>query len=897
MSLLKDISDWLTSKTQPDWVSDAGRRIFQQGQLTDTDIDDLAALLKSSKGIPDPKGRVAVRLDPSIVPAGQPDGAVITLTAIRQPVAINALAHSEGISFEHEGLTVVYGYNGVGKSGYGRALKAACRARDTERILHNVFNPPEAIVAPQAVFEWNADGAAQSVQWVHGQPAHPDLSSIAVFDARCARLFVDQENEIAVTPYGLDILRELVRGFDSIRAKLDEDIRANRFDQAKLAPLRGETEVGRLIANIGPKSDRAQFKRLATLTAAELDEQVRLHKQLNLDDPIKKAAEIRRQAQRIDALITEINQSATILSDPQIEALRQAMVLYVATEEASRIASSELSENGAALPGTGGEPWRHLIESAMTFAADVAYPGEQFPAPTDGSKCVLCQQPLDHDARERLSRFVKFLANDTQMKAKLRREEAFKLYKPVSEAKPELVPSNKTILDEIRDLQSKQGHANPEHEHGQVITSIADQVASYLAELAKRRDVVVAMAKGRKIDTLAGLSHGPQEQLLALSTRLIREAEEIEKQVEPTERKRCTERLEELNARIKLTDLLPLVYESIDKAILTTSLQGCLSMTDTTAVTRKSTELQKKAVAAGLNDALMSELNQLSLGNVQLKWELKGNKGSGKQQLKLTLPRPVERMSLSDVLSEGEQRAIALSCFLAETRLAHGASGIVFDDPVTSLDHVRKEVIARRLVREALDRQVIVFTHDLAFAWELLDAAKQVGAKAKTRHVYAAGSRKGMVNESLPFEGGKLDARINDVRSKAAQARKALDENGDYQSYELLVRRGYGMLRDCWERLIEEVLFGDAVRRFRKSVNTKNLKMASVDDEDFEAVWAGMTRCSNFTHDTPLESPIPLPDIVGFIADIDMLATALEKARERQKTTETRRVAKVPAAR
>ncbi len=190
MSLLKDISDWLSSKTQPDWVSDAGRRIFQQGRLTDADINDLAALLKFSKGVPDPKERVAVRLDPSIVPAGQPNGAVITLAAIQQPVAINALAHSEGISFEHEGLTVVYGYNGVGKSGYGRALKAACRARDTERILHDVFNPPEAIVAPQAVFEWNADGVAQSAQWIHGQPAHPDLSSIAVFDARCARLFV-----------------------------------------------------------------------------------------------------------------------------------------------------------------------------------------------------------------------------------------------------------------------------------------------------------------------------------------------------------------------------------------------------------------------------------------------------------------------------------------------------------------------------------------------------------------------------------------------------------------------------------------------------------------------------------------------------------------------------------
>jgi hypothetical protein len=43
-------------------------------------------------------------------------------------------------------------------------------------------------------------------------------------------------------------------------------------------------------------------------------------------------------------------------------------------------------------------------------------------------------------------------------------------------------------------------------------------------------------------------------------------------------------------------------------------------------------------------------------------------------------------------------------------------TGIVFDDPVSSLDHMRREQIARRLAREAKVRQVNVFTHDLAFA-------------------------------------------------------------------------------------------------------------------------------------------------------------------------------------
>jgi len=37
----------------------------------------------------------------------------------------------------------------------------------------------------------------------------------------------------------------------------------------------------------------------------------------------------------------------------------------------------------------------------------------------------------------------------------------------------------------------------------------------------------------------------------------------------------------------------------------------------------------------------------------------------------------------------------------------------VLDDPVASLDQARREYVARRLVGESRDRQVIVFTHDL----------------------------------------------------------------------------------------------------------------------------------------------------------------------------------------
>lgn len=66
-------------------------------------------------------------------------------------------------------------------------------------------------------------------------------------------------------------------------------------------------------------------------------------------------------------------------------------------------------------------------------------------------------------------------------------------------------------------------------------------------------------------------------------------------------------------------------------------------------------------------------------------------------------------------MSEGEHRAVALACFLSEVQQLPGKPPIVVDDPVSSLDHIRRTAIINRLIKEGKYRQVIILTHDLAF--------------------------------------------------------------------------------------------------------------------------------------------------------------------------------------
>ena len=186
--------------------------------------------------------------------------------------------------------------------------------------------------------------------------------------------------------------------------------------------------------------------------------------------------------------------------------------------------------------------------------------------------------------------------------------------------------------------------------------------------------------------------------------------------------------------------------------------------------------------------------------------------------------------------------------------------------------------------------------HELSFAWDLTEAATKAGAKYKARRILAAGASKGITAEGLPFEAGKLSARINSLVDQARRAKKALEQDKDIEEYEQLTRDGYRKLRDTWERLIEEGLFGETVRRFRNSIQTKLLKRAYIDNLDFQEVWDGMTRCTNYIHDAPMDAPPPIPQPDDFIADVARLKASHDRIVTRAKQVEEQRVALVPQA-
>jgi len=872
MRIIQKIATWAAA--QPAWIDDAVRRLIS-GPLKAEDIQDLAALAKAEHGIPDPVGRAAIRLDHMTLPTAGEAGVDVSLVALHSPQHLNAIDSNQALTFKASGMTVVYGHNGAGKSGYARALKMACRARNVENVLPNVYAVSTGPMVSGATFEWFEGQIAKSQYWAVGTVPPAQLSQISVFDAHCARVFVDSQAKVLFVPDGMEVIHALSEAQGAIQRLIEADRSGHAFDLAQLAPLAGDTVVGRTYAALSRKSDPEAFKKLAVMSDEEEAERLLLTKLFKEEDPAKLAAAIRRTASRLQTLRNELTSLEAPLLDASVSQLGEAFAKMLAAEAASKLAAETLQQGGTKVAGTGSELWEILLRGAMKYATEIAYPGHDFPGPDHDAHCVLCQQPLTDEASGRLKAFVRFVEADAQKKASEAREVTKRLYLAIKLLNFAATPSDPALLEELQESQP----------------ALVASIHEYVAALNARQTSIMAMAPNKKLDPVVALPESPVVTLGDLIPKLLEEAGRLEKAMTAEERQQKSKALADLEARKKLAELLPKVLEAIEwhkrDHAFGEAIKGC----STRLVTNKTSELYEAHVTEELRAAFTQELAHLGLARLDVVLEMTGQKGARMQQLKLSTAPQYARAKVSDILSEGEQRIIAMALFLAEVGIELSRSGLIFDDPVSSLDHVRRERIAKRLVLEAKQRQIIVFTHDLAFAWALKDFASESGVSAVDRHVFSAGPKKGLCGDGLPFEGKRLDARVNELRDQVNRAKKLLEDKYDHEAYNDVVRNGYRRMRDTWELLVEENLFAGTVKRFRRSIETSKLRYVSVDDAVAAAVYNGMTRCSSFTHEGGAEAPHALPEPDEFLADVETLAATLKMIDDSKKATEKRRVA------
>ena len=238
----------------------------------------------------------------------------------------------------------------------------------------------------------------------------------------------------------------------------------------------------------------------------------------------------------------------------------------------------------------------------------------------------------------------------------------------------------------------------------------------------------------------------------------------------------------------------------------------------------------------------------------------------------------IANKTASQILSEGEQRAISLADFLTEVQLNPSNIGVIFDDPVTSLDHQRRALIAERLVKLSESKQVIIFTHDISFFTKLTGYAEKNNISVSKTTMRRIGNTIGIIKPDLPWVAQKVKDRIGFLRNALVKL-KTLEKEGLEEEYDMQVKGWYGLLREAWERSIEERLFKGAIERFSGEIHTKPLERIEVSEELVAMINEGMTQSSNWVHDQAMGLNPPIPDSSKAEMDLNLLNHFSEKCK------------------
>jgi len=852
---LQDIISW--SASRPLWQRDALRRLCQKGSLEETDYVELLEICKTNPA-------TALPIASEHAPAPEAASSHIYLRRIHSVEHVNALAAQQTVQFEKgNGITVIYGDNGSGKSGYARILKSACRARLNEelKILPNIY--ASGAGTPKAKIDFAVNDQNRSADWTFKTACDPTLSAVSVFDSATANIHVDEENEVAYNPYPLEILKQLSDAAKEIQRRLNLEMETleNQTPQSLKAPKHHQdTQVYDVTSKLTAKTDIAKIQSLAILT----EEETKAYETLKADlanDPEAAARKVRNTKAKIEQGALTVKSLGAAIDTVNLHQVQALCKDYVAKQTAAAAAAENLFRDEK-LAQVGSESWRVLWEAARKYSEGAAYPDKNFPHTVDDAHCVLCHQELSEDAVKRLHNFEHFVQDETKQQEKIAKNALHIAIDALAKKSPAL-----KLVEEIQEVLEELGKNSLAEDLRQVIIQGKWRLRAFLNNM----DSV--------IDTLPPLINYPEERITAVVTELDNRITTLAAEKDSATRKQAEAKLVELEDRKWLAIVKDDVIAQVARIKSVDALRKLVNDNKTTAITAKSSDLAKYLVTDALRAQFSKEVAKLDLGKLAIELVHKVTR-HGSPLFKVALERKPDA-KVSAVLSEGEFRCIALAAFLAEQSTTASKSTVVFDDPVCSLDHMHREQVAKRLAEEAKSRQVVIFTHDLAFLFLLEEACGHKGASIAYRWVSRNDETTGFCENNAPPKAQKVLDVLTGLQKHFDNV-KQFHANGKMQDWRNAVYYFQMELRPLWERAVEDAV-APVVRRFQNNVDTKGLsKLTVLTLEDCKVMREGYSRCSKLLHSESEQLNRPLPKPEAIQAEIDAMKKWIEEVKSRQ---------------
>ena len=831
----RDIIRWL--EIRPTWQRNLFQRIARDITIDDRYIERLVDSLVANKDVDLENPALTI----NELPQGGDTEESIAICSVGNLQGVNALLGGQTLQFSPTGITIVYGDNGSGKSGYARLLKKIVGARHHEEILPNVFINKRC--SQSAQINYRCGGTDLTETWSTSFN-NATFGRVHFYDEACGNDYLQNETELSYRPSVLGLLDRFIELIDQVSSEIGKRITVEEAKQFSLPNVPDGTSAANFLSELSARTDPHSLDQLLD-AHQDLDKELQEHRQeearLRATDPTKEKKRLLAVAEDAAALADHLESIENTLSPAaadQILTLKQkALKLRASADEVS---SSSFADEP--LPGVGSQTWRVMWEAAERYAQAEAYPDRDFPSTEDDDVCVLCQQPLAQDAQARLRRFHSYVHDSVQQQAK----EAERTYSAAVEqlktfeiTTPEILSwldhfvdndvLSKDILVAALDIAARAKERILERlqdntDEGWIDLAVVDTSTMSSFVIAKRNE-----ATGIDVDTF--------RKNLASVIKKRRECEGLQK------------------LRVVKIEIV----NEIERLKRVSLLDSKKREASTAPVTRQSSTLAKNYVTKTVSEHFLYEANNLRLEHVVLS-DPKGVKGAIRQ---IPALKGTSDASTMQVLSEGEQTAAGLAGFLTEVYFDESRSAVIFDDPMSSLDHQRRSSAAQRMVELAQDRQVIVFTHDLIFLAELVKRARYLSVEVHQQTIQRDGSKQpGQITGKFPWKANDTDARIGILKTcldKIAATRASMSG----EEYEDKTAGWAGRLSETWERTIRSDVIYRVVDRSTTEVKPMLVRiLARISGEDYEEFEKGYSATSTWArrHDKSEEVSYVAPE-------------------------------------
>lgn len=688
---------------------------------------------------------------------------------------VNALSENQTIKFSPD-VTVLYGLNGSGKSGYFRILNEICGGNQKKEILPNIYADDANKKDISVQLEYSKGTNTNTLTWDNTSRALPNFNGVKVFDSSYLNglLVARTPDEAVVYPLGLHLFSYIAQIMDSFSVKftqlattereklpaiatdnLSDDLK-NAFNQKQDFNDAKRTEIKEKYSFSEADNTLLSGKQstLTTLQQTNYEDRINLLTQNN-----KTYSEF---TEKIDNIVKNLKE--------YYQNLKNAFESYKTAKEKNDKALLQ-SQILKSLPQSNTDEWKNFIKAGKEYSSKL---GDE-----EIKKCPYCHQDIvSEDAIKIIQAYATFLNDTSASELNTATANLKKIQNTIDKynVSVSLADVVKSIINDSETLERK-------------LTSLINYKQSLLS--AKSADDIKTFNTDFSIETkfIQETIDKNNEELKSLNTSKDQKEKTIatlQKEIEALkEKKSISEQKVAIDEYFTIQDKIKII-------------ENKRSSLNTKGLTSKSNQAQNELLTSALEGSLKEELDKL--GRKDLKVQLKVSNGiKGKCSTELVL---TGNNSIKNVLSEGEQKAVGLAVFFAE--IQNEDYPIILDDPVTSLDHEIAGAVAKRLLD--FNNQIIVFCHNRLFLDGFETSRKNHVCKNfdscghgsnKGKHIfiyqiYSDGAEKGILSN---YKGDNFDSIIKEVNNRLAKR-----PFEDYSGVSILLRKAV-------EKIIDEEVF------------------------------------------------------------------------------------------